>query len=90
MDAPRDDIKIYFFGFRRRRDPGTPVPCSFFHAWQAEAAAPRGMADPSAAAAGSVGFDFVFPVEVADGRRLELRWNRSDDPLPGTRPLDWV
>eukprot|EP00667_Euglena_gracilis_P005072 EG_transcript_5107 len=31
-----------------------------------------------AGAAGG-GFDFVYPVEVADGRRLQLQWNRGDD-----------
>ena len=29
------------------------------------------------------GFDLTFPVEVADGRRLQLQWNRgAQAPLP--------
>merc|ERR1712032_1000719 len=29
---------------------------------------------------GTSGNDFTYPVEVADGRRLTISWNRGDDP----------
>ena len=34
----------------------------------------------SAGNAGSAGKDFNYPVEVADGRRLTISWNRGENP----------
>ena len=34
----------------------------------------------SAGNAGSAGKEFNYPVEVADGRRLTISWNRGENP----------
>lgn len=45
---------------------------------QAQQQAASGGTGPSPTSAG--GKDFNYPVEVADGRRLQISWNRGDDP----------
>ncbi|CAK0909735.1 unnamed protein product [Prorocentrum cordatum] len=40
----------------------------------------QAMAGPGAGAAHGGSYDFSYPVEVADGRRLKISWNRGDDP----------
>jgi len=46
----------------------------------AEQQGPTGASAPAAPGAAGAGKDFNFPVEVADGRRLTISWNRGEDP----------
>eukprot|EP00747_Dinoflagellata_sp_TGD_P214943 gnl/TRDRNA2_/TRDRNA2_87738_c2_seq1.p1 gnl/TRDRNA2_/TRDRNA2_87738_c2~~gnl/TRDRNA2_/TRDRNA2_87738_c2_seq1.p1 ORF type:complete len:174 (-),score=48.60 gnl/TRDRNA2_/TRDRNA2_87738_c2_seq1:59-580(-) len=46
----------------------------------AQQQAASGGGNAAGAGAGGGNKDFNFPVEVADGRRLQISWNRGEDP----------